>query len=104
MAYEKEIELLEREWSPDDDDGFFWCVRQGRFDEDKLQRVLRVLSEISLPEDACLPRRLVSLLWFIPIFMEWQVDRVNEMAGDPVRYRRAVGGITGEIERLLGGP
>jgi hypothetical protein len=102
VTYEQQIELLESEWSPDD--GFFWCVRQGQFDSAVYQRALKKISTISIAEDAQLPRRVVSLLWYIPLFMQWQVDRVRENGGDTIAYSRAITAMTNEVERLLGVP
>ena len=76
MSYEKEIEALESEWSPED--GFFWRVRQGHFTPNDFDRALKKVSAISIAEDPDVPRRIVSLLWYIPLFMQWQVERVQE--------------------------
>lgn len=101
-SYEKDIEALESEWSPED--GFFWRVRQGRFTTDEFQRALKKLSALSVVEDAKLPRRVVSLLWYIPLFMHWQVERVQESHGDVAGYTKAIAAMTNEIERILGVP
>jgi hypothetical protein len=102
MTCDREIDVLEWEWSPDD--GFFWRIRQGRFDVAEFQRALQKVSRISIPEDAELPRRIVSLLWYIPLFMQWQVERVRETGGDIAAYAKAITAMTNEIERLLGVP
>ena len=102
MTYEPEIELLESEWSPDY--GFFWRIREGRFDTAEFQRALQKVATISIAEDAELPRRVVSLLWYIPLFMHWQIERVKENGGDPMAYAKAITAMTTEIERLLGVP
>ena len=102
MNYDQQIELLESEWSPDD--GFFWRVRQGTFDHAEFERALRKVATLAIPEDAELPRRIVSLLWYIPLFMQWQVERVQENGGDTVAYAKAITAMTNEVERLLGLP
>jgi hypothetical protein len=102
MSYEKEIDTLESEWSPED--GFFWRVRQGHFTTSDFERVLEKVSAISIEEDADVPRRVVSLLWYIPLFMQWQVERVQENRGDVKAYMTAITTMTNEIERLLGVP
>jgi hypothetical protein len=102
MSYEKEIAALESEWSPED--GFFWCVRQGHFTPSDFERALKEVSAISIEEGADVPRRVVSLLWYIPLFMQWQVERVQENKGDVKAYTTAVTKMTNEIERLLGVP
>lgn len=102
MSFAKEIEALEEEWSPED--GFFWTIRQGRFSPSAFEQVLKTVSGIRIEEDAVLPRRIVSLLWYIPLFMQWQVERVQENEGDARAYIAAVGRMTTAIERLLGVP
>ena len=102
MNYEKEIEALESEWSPED--GFFWRVRQGHFAPSDFERALKKISAINIGEDADVPRRVVSLLWYIPLFMQWQVERVQENKGDAKAYTTAITKLTNEIERLLGVP
>jgi hypothetical protein len=102
MSYEKEIEMLEQEWMPDS--GFFWQIRQGCFVADEFNRALKKVSSVSIHEDADVPLRLVSLLWYIPLFMQWQVERVSENGGDMIAYENATTTMTNEIERLLGVP
>lgn len=102
MNYATQIAALEEEWSPED--GFFWTLRQGQFSQSAFERVLKMVSGIRVEEDAVLPRRVVSLLWYIPLFMQWQVERVRENEGDLTAYIAAVGRMTTAIEQLLGVP
>ena len=102
MSYEKEIEALESEWSAED--GFFWRIRQGQFIPSDFERALKKVSTIAISDDADVPRRVVSLLWYIPLFMQWQVERVQENKGDIEAYALAITAMTNQIERLLGVP
>ena len=102
MSFEKEIRVMETEWSPEN--GFFWRLRQGQFTSEEFTRALAKLRGLSIETDAELPRRLVSLLWFIPQFMQWQTERVKKAGGDAAEYERAVALARNEIERLLGVP
>ena len=102
MSYDRWIADIESEWSPED--GFLWKLRQGQFELETCRRVLEKLTTISIEPEGTIPKRLVSLLWYIPLFMGWQVGRVEEGGADPVAYQRAVAEITNEIERLLGTP
>lgn len=102
MSYEKEIEALESEWSAED--GFFWRVRQDQFAANDFERALAKVSAITIAEEADLPRRVVSLLWYIPLFMQWQVERVKENQGDVNAYTAGITTMTNELERLLGVP
>jgi hypothetical protein len=102
MSYEKEIDVVESEWSPEG--GFFWNIRQGKFTAANFERAHAKLSTISIADDKEIPRRLVSLLWYIPVFMEWQVGRIQENGGDISAYRKAITAMTNQVERLLGVP
>ena len=102
MSYDKDIAALEEEWSPEE--GFFWTLRQGRFSPGAFDRVLKSVSRIRVEEDAVLPRRFVSLIWYVPIFMQWQIERVRENEGDVTAYMVAVDNMTNVIGQILGVP
>lgn len=102
MNYQEVITTIEFEWEPDK--GFFWHIRQGLFSDVEFSRALKKISSISVPDDALIPKRLVSLLWYIPSFMHWQVERVEEAGGDMSAYIKAITAISNEIERVLGVP
>ena len=102
MNYEREIELLESEWLPDV--GFFWKIRNGHFDPADFERAFQKIASVSIETDAAVPRRLVSLLWYVPLFMEWQKERVKEKSGDSAQYLKAISAMRNKIERLLGVP
>lgn len=102
MSYENDIDALESEWSPED--GFFWRIREGHFAVNDFERALKKISAITIAEEADVPRRIISLLWYIPLFMHWQVERVHENKGDVKAYGQAIVRMTTEIERLLGVP
>jgi hypothetical protein len=101
MRYDNELALLESEWS---DTGFFWQVRDGRFNPVEFARTLDKIKTVTFAENAELPRRVVSLLWYIPLFMQWQIERVRETGGDVGAYEVAITKMTNEIERILGVP
>jgi len=79
-------------------------VRQGFFDGDHFERVLTLISGLVVEDSDVVPRRAVSLLWTIPIFMEWQVERLKEAGGDLAAYDMAITRMRNELERLLGIP
>lgn len=100
--HEQDIDALVAEWCPED--GFFSRVRQGHFSPHHFERALKKVSAIHMEREVAVPRRLVSLLWYIPLFMHWQVERVRENGGDVEAYQRATVAMTNEVERLLGVP
>jgi hypothetical protein len=102
MEAERIVAELEYEWGPED--GFFWRIRQGEFAESDYKRALSRLVAIPVFSTETVPRRLVSLLWYIPLFMSWQVERVRENGGDEARFADASRKMSNEVERVLGVP
>jgi hypothetical protein len=100
------ISELEQEW--DLEAGFFGQLRAGRFREAEFRRLEQLLVRVSdaIGQLTSLDRRLVSLLWFIPLFMEWQHERVRECGGefDYARCRKATDKVTNAIQDMLGMP
>jgi hypothetical protein len=96
------IAALEAEWEPES--GFFWRIRQGMFVDADYQRALSKVRAISIPEDIDIPRRLVSLLWYIPLFMQWQMERLRDAGADLEAYTMAATAMSTEVERILGVP
>jgi hypothetical protein len=103
MDYAEFKNFLESEWEPEA--GFFWKLRQASFDEAGFERILGIVGSFVIKDDDDqIPRRLVSLLWYAPLFMTWQTQRLTESGLHPARYQKAVASITNEVERLLGVP
>jgi hypothetical protein len=102
MGLEEHIPGIEAEWEPET--GFFWRTRQGVFQKEDFERTLGKLAAVPGVTEQSLPARFVSVVWYIPIFMEWQTDRVRECGVNPDEYRRATVKLTNEVERILGVP
>ena len=103
MYYEDAILKIESEWEPEN--GFFWRLRQGLFAEEDFDRVLAKVSSVSIPsDDTLIPKRLVSLIWYIPLFMTWQQERVELAGSDAESYSKAITEMTNEVTRVLGFP
>jgi hypothetical protein len=96
------IAALEDEWDLDQD--FLGKLRQGIFDPVGLERLIRLLEGIDFGDSPEVNRRLVSLLWFMPLFIEWQRERVHERGGDPQALMHATGRVQDSIIRILGFP
>jgi hypothetical protein len=62
-----------------------------------------LLKSISFAEDELIPRRVVSLLWYIPPNMEWQRMRVMDTINSE-DYSQKINQVHRELERLLGYP
>jgi len=102
MNFENAVAELGSFWEPDD--GVFWQLRQGNFIEPEMKRFVAWLGRFEVEDDAALPRRLVSLLWYAPLFMQWQIERVREAGGDVPAYSTAIMEVSNELERILGVP
>lgn len=101
MDFIKIIEQLEFEW---DTNGFFDRVRNGDYDAIYAQGVLKTLRAIDISESDFLPKRLVALLWYLPSFLSWQVERVAEKGGDLTAYTMFITEIHNTLEEVLGTP
>jgi hypothetical protein len=99
---QKTIDDLEASW--DFESGFFGKLRQGSFDHVALNRLLETLHGITIVEQTVLPKRLVSLLWYMPLFMVWQRERVCELCDDMHEYDQTTNRIEQIVERILGIP
>lgn len=83
--------------------GFLAQLRDGIFSETLYTAFLHMLKEIRIEEEELLPRRLVTLLWYIPQFMEWQTERVADTISKE-KYLLKRGLVENELERILGVP
>lgn len=93
-----------REAEYDTDLGFLGRLRRGNFDLNGLDRLLRLLEAIDLGEATMINRRLVSLLWMIPTFMGWQVERVSKKQGDVEALRRGIDKVEAALNSVLRTP
>jgi hypothetical protein len=84
--------------------GYFFKLREGTYESGGAERVEAVLRSIAVSGESELPRRLVSLTWMIPTFMEWQVERVGERGGDVEALRRDIARLRNAVNELLGAP
>jgi hypothetical protein len=100
--YAAAIFELERFWEAPN--GYFYRLRQGDYDPQGAAAVDKLLNSIEVSEDSELPRRLVSLAWYIPMFMEWQIERVEKAGVDTVALRRDIDRLLAAVEKLLGVP
>jgi hypothetical protein len=95
------IPLLEEFW---DLDGYFFKLRHGDYEAGGAERLQALLTSIEVSDETDLPRRLVSLTWMIPMFMEWQVERVREKSGDTEALKRDIDRLRNTLNEFLGFP
>lgn len=96
------IVRMERAWNPPN--GVLWSIRTGHYDPGDGDRFLELLKSIRFSEEEPIPRRLVSLIWYVPIFLEWQRARIRETGADSESYCLFVDQVCNEIESILGVP
>jgi hypothetical protein len=94
------ISDLEAEY--DVDDGFLGLLRAGHFDSRARDRFLQLIESVDLGSSDVVDRRLVSLLWYMPLFLQWQDRRVDEEGR--AQLRQVLDRVTNQLERILGVP
>ena len=102
MAYSEFIDSIEQEWAPPV--GALWCARQGIMDNEGLSRLLTLLKSIQVSEEDDIPKRFVSVVWLIPMFLNWQEQRLREQGVDIDPYIQMQGLLSAEVQRILGMP
>lgn len=95
-------DILELEAEFDQEEGFIGLLRSGHFDSRASDRLLSLLRRIELGSDLSVDRRLVSILWYIPLLLRWQSPRVS--SADQPRLAAVENGVIRELERILGVP
>jgi hypothetical protein len=93
---------LENEW--DIQYGFLGQLRQGIYSEESFERLIKLIKELDTPNENVVNRRLVSLLWYIPIVMNWQKERFikNNIPFD--KLEKSINQIINLLENYLGIP
>lgn len=102
MSEEVKELIAELEHEYDQDEGFLGLLRGGHFDSLALDRFLRLLQSIDVGVGSSIDRRVVALLWYVPLFMHWQERRLDVAERDHLQV--AVNRVTSELERILGVP
>lgn len=101
MNFEQIVDRLDEEW---DRDGFLGKLRQGKFNPKEGDEFLDLLKQIDLSELNSVPKRFLSLIWYLPIFLTWQVDRVKGVSLNGEKYERFITEVQNALERSLGVP
>ena len=101
MNIEQMTEFLEIAW---DDGGILAQIRAGRFDENEAEKFLHALKNMRVDDNALLPKRLVSLMWYLPGFLEWQRKRVEDVTGNLAPYERFIVETHNTLEDVFGIP
>ncbi|MFE5007595.1 MULTISPECIES: hypothetical protein [unclassified Streptomyces] len=96
------LEALDLAW--DAEDGVLGKLRDGRFDAALAEGYVRLLHGIEIEEGAALHADFVRLVWFAPLFSEWQIPRVAANGGDAQEASNFSDKIRERVMELLGAP
>jgi hypothetical protein len=105
MATESEvIARLESVWS--EPAGFLWNLRNGLYSAEGAARLNDLLIDIKhfLAGREALPKRMVALMWYIPLVMEWNAHRVADQGGDVKAVQLSTNRCRELLESILGVP
>ncbi|WP_371479166.1 hypothetical protein [Kitasatospora sp. NBC_00315] len=98
---EELLELLDAAW--DDESGFLGKLRSGQFDLDAGEAYVALLSQIPQPGEM-IDSRLVKLIWFAPMFIEWQMERAARGADEARQLTRIATQVHETVAGILGTP
>jgi hypothetical protein len=96
------LTALESAW--DQNSGFFARLRDGDFDQEGFDRLIRLLDQIDFGDQDHVDHRLVTLLWFMPSFMRTQREWMKLRGVDLFVVELSISRIDNAIERILGTP
>lgn len=100
MNIEEVINNLEAEW---DMNGFLHELRQGKFNKERAEHFLQLLTTIEFDESETVPSRFVALIWYLYPFLEWQTARVSGSI-DANEYSLFINKVTAILEEVIGIP
>ncbi|MEM9103531.1 MAG: hypothetical protein AAGB12_14540, partial [Pseudomonadota bacterium] len=98
------LSLLEKEWSMDNEQAFFVLLRERIFSESGFERVLDLLYSIDFSSQTMIDRRWVALLWYMPIFIEQQMEGLVYQGAKKEKLEHARCKIVNRLEEILGLP
>ncbi|MGI8542653.1 MAG: hypothetical protein ACR2MD_04155 [Aridibacter sp.] len=102
VKVEETIKKLESYWNIDD--GLFYELRyKGILDIEKSEKFVQLLESIEISGEQ-INRRLVSLLWYLPLFLTWQKERISEQGGEIGEIEDWTNEIISILEKKLGVP
>lgn len=102
MKTKEIIKALEFEW--DLEYGSLGMMRRGEFDKEKFDRLITLLKSIELGDKVLIEKRIVSLIWYIPLFLFWQKERLLNKGKTTNDLERVINIVEEIIEKILGIP
>ncbi len=96
MTYVDELDQL---WS-----GPLSDIRDVKFSAEHDQQIRQVLSKNFVFQDS-VPLDVVRHLWFMPMYLEWQTERISEyLPNEDQRYRKLTAWVFERVGEILGYP
>ena len=94
------LKQLEYAWS----DGFFFNLRNGTFEEQEYEKLKICFDSLKGTEIDFSNKRVIELLWFIPLFILWQEERLTLKGMPKDKFDEVFNFFYNECEDLLGLP
>lgn len=104
MKTEELLQILKEAW--DIESGFFFLLRSRKFDEKKGDIVLAALKKYKLENENLINKELITLIWYIPLFLEYQKQNLVEVFTEELYDKLSLlsDKMEGEVERILDTP
>lgn len=96
------LESLDLAWDPDQ--GPLGKLRGGTFDPELAERYVALLNSVEIQERERLHRDFVRLVWFAPLFIEWQIEQAEERGADQLAVTNFGDRVRERVMELLGTP
>lgn len=96
------LEVLDLAW--DDERGVLGKLRAGVYDPGSAADYLAFISEIEIEEGERLHADFVRLLWFAPLFSEWQIERAVERGASENEVTSFANKLRERVMEILGVP
>jgi len=96
------LEALDRAWDPEA--GPLGLLREGIYDAQLADAYLALLDSIEIGEGERLHADFVKLVWFAPIFTEWQIERAAKRGADRNDVVNFGGRVCSRVMHILGMP
>ncbi|GAU65974.1 hypothetical protein SSP35_02_03430 [Streptomyces sp. NBRC 110611] len=95
------MHALDEAWDPDT--GFLGKLRDGIFDRAAGAEYVQLLGRVA-PFDGMVDSELVRLIWFAPMFTEWQIDRAARTEEEKLELSRISDRIQEKVMEIIGVP
>ncbi|MCF3119305.1 hypothetical protein IPZ68_06225 [Streptomyces arenae] len=96
------LEALDLAWDPEQ--GPLGKLRGGEYDPSLGEPYIALLNSIEISEGEPLHADFVKLVWFAPLFSEWQIERAVELGADKRTLADFTDRVRERVMELLGVP